>query len=237
MVAVRTLKRLRPWRLAALVASIPAFYLALAGQQLAGSVLYLLVAAAFLVDLRARPREKDRLARWEGVLAVGGLVCAVPVAEPWPVWEWLLQLAMCSLVFLRLAQYAIGWAGPRRLLQTLMLAAVLLAVAGGGFWLLEPQVGSYGDGLWLAFVTASTLGYAEMTPSTPGARIFAFFIVVLGYSVLSLATASIAALFIGADEKRVERELHADIRRLHAEVVALRDELRRAVEERNQERK
>jgi voltage-gated potassium channel len=258
MVGARILQSVRPWRLAALVGSIPAFYLALAGQRLAGSVLYVLVAAAFVIDLLAharalrhrlagaqpgapqRPQPRQiprRLACWEGVLAVGALMCAVPLAAPWPLWEWLLQLAMCGLVFLRLAHQAIGWAGPRRLLQTLVLAAVLLAVAGGGFWLLEPQVASYGDGLWLAFVTASTLGYAEVTPSTPGARIFAFFIVVLGYGVLSLATASIAALFIGADEKRLEHELHADIRRLHAEVVALRAELRSAVADRAQERK
>jgi hypothetical protein len=41
----------------------------------------------------------------------------------------------------------------------------------------------------------------------------------------------------GADEKRLEHELHADIRRLHAEVVALRAELRSAVADRAQERK
>lgn len=52
------------------------------------------------------------------------------------------------------------------------------------------------------------------------------FIVVIGFGMLSLTTASIAAFFIGEDEAKLRHEMHHDIRELHREVTALRDEIR-----------
>jgi voltage-gated potassium channel len=63
-------------------------------------------------------------------------------------------------------------------------------------------------------------------PSTHASRIFAVFIVLLGYAIFSVITASIAALFVGEDEKHFQQELHADIRALRQEITSLRNELR-----------
>lgn len=139
--------------------------------------------------------------------------------------EWLLRLGFCGLILVRLAMFFAKWVMPRRLLQTLMIAAVLLAIAGGGFYWLEPNTSCYADGFWLAFITGATVGFGDLVPSTPASRIFAVFIVLLGYALFSLVTASIAALFVGEDEKRMERELHADIRSLRAEIAELRKKL------------
>jgi voltage-gated potassium channel len=109
----------------------------------------------------------------------------------------------------------------------------LLAVAGEGFLLLEPRVHSYADGVWLAFLTAATLGYGELVPSTPGSRIFAVFVVLLGYALFSVFTASIAAILIGEDERKLRRELHLDTRMLRLEISALRNELREGLLARN----
>ena len=62
-------------------------------------------------------------------------------------------------------------------------------------------------------------------PSTPASRILAVFIVLLGYALLSLVTGSIAALLVGEDERRIRRELHADMRILLREVALLRRQL------------
>jgi voltage-gated potassium channel len=51
--------------------------------------------------------------------------------------------------------------------------------------------------------------------------------VLVGFALLSMVTATISAFFIGEDEKRLRQELHQDIRRLHAEVRALREEMGR----------
>ncbi len=85
---------------------------------------------------------------------------------------------------------------------------------------------NYADGVWLAFTTVATVGYGDIVPSTPASKIFAVFIVLLGYAMFSILTANIAALFVGEEEEVFERQLHEDIKALHQEVSALREELR-----------
>ncbi|MEY4752525.1 MAG: hypothetical protein RJA44_200, partial [Pseudomonadota bacterium] len=111
----------------------------------------------------------------------------------------------------------------------LALAFGLLLLCGAGFWWLEPRVEHLGDGLWLAFTTAATVGFGDIVPSTPASKIFSVFVVLLGYGVLSLVTAAIAAMWVENNEQRLEenilRDLHLQVRLLHEEVRLLRLQL------------
>ena len=104
----------------------------------------------------------------------------------------------------------------------LTLAIGILGLCGLGFWLLEPRAQTFGDGLWLAFTTAATVGYGDIVPSTPAAKIFAVFVVLMGFAVLSTVTASIAAMWVQSEERRIEREI---LRDLHLQLKSIRDEL------------
>ncbi|MBC7514025.1 MAG: ion transporter [Herminiimonas sp.] len=227
-----------PLRLAlvsALVVSIPAFYLMLTGPTATyrhlGSLLYGVTALLMAIDFGMHRRRAMLTAvRWRPALAdivilVGAMASAWPSDPPWAVFEWVLRLGFSGVVFVSLSTMLARLVAPHHLFQVLAIAVVLLAVAGGGFYWLEPRVLTYADGLWLAFITGATVGYGDLVPSTPAARIFAVFIVLLGYALFSVVTASIAALFVSEDEKRFEKELHADIRSLRAEIAALRSEL------------
>lgn len=114
----------------------------------------------------------------------------------------------------------------RRLGYPLALSLTILLLGGVGFWVLEPKVETLSDGLWLAFTTAATVGYGDVVPSTPGSRAFAVLVVLVGLAVLSLVTASVAAMFVESEEREIERELLQDMRKLHREVRALREEVR-----------
>jgi voltage-gated potassium channel len=105
------------------------------------------------------------------------------------------------------------------------LGLVAWALAGAGFYFLEPTVSTYMDGLWLAFTTGATVGYGDFVPTTVASRLFAVLMVLLGFAILSIVTATIAALFVGQEEKRVEQDLHRDIRELRREVQALHREI------------
>jgi len=109
----------------------------------------------------------------------------------------------------------------RGLVYPLCLSLTILLLGGVGFWYLEPKVETLSDGLWLAFTTAATVGYGDIVPSTHGSRAFAVLVVLLGLAVLSLVTASVAAVFVGNEERDIERELMTEIRALRAEVAAL----------------
>jgi voltage-gated potassium channel len=79
--------------------------------------------------------------------------------------------------------------------------------------------------LWLAFTTAATVGYGDIVPSTHASRAFAVLVVLLGLAVLSLVTASLAAMFVETEERQIERDLMQEIGALRSEVRNLQTQL------------
>jgi voltage-gated potassium channel len=114
----------------------------------------------------------------------------------------------------------------RGLIYSLVLCLFILGLGGLGFWVLEPRALTFSDGLWLAFTTAATVGYGDIVPSTHASRMFAVLVVLLGLAVLSLVTASVAAMFVETEERQIERDLMHEIGALRAEVRRLHDEVR-----------
>jgi voltage-gated potassium channel len=225
----------RPALVFALAMSIPAFYLVLTGSsdsyRHAGSLLYLATTLMMAIDLwmnwriLRRTRSIWKETALDVAILIGAFASALPMDASWSLLEWFLRLAFCSIVFLRIGMMAVSLLAPGHILLVLVVGVVALAISGAGFYWLEPKVSSYADGLWLAFITGATVGYGDLVPSTPASRIFAAFIVMLGYAIFSVVTASISALFVGEDEKRFEKELHADIRALREEITSMREEM------------
>jgi voltage-gated potassium channel len=128
---------------------------------------------------------------------------------------------------------------PRILPYVIGFAIVSHVLAGAGFYFLDPSIHSFADGVWLAFVTGTTVGYGDMVPTTWPARVFAAFMVLVGFTLLSVITASIVAYFLGEEDKRLRRELRHDILELRArfeEVIGeeernLRREMHRDIRE------
>lgn len=109
----------------------------------------------------------------------------------------------------------------RGLAYSLALCLFILGLGGVGFWIVEPDVHTLTDGLWLAFTTAATVGYGDLVPSTMLSRGFAVVVVLLGLAVLSLVTASVSAMFVEQEERQFEHDVLVEIRALRAEVQAL----------------
>ncbi|CAM8671162.1 Potassium channel domain containing protein [Comamonadaceae bacterium] len=115
--------------------------------------------------------------------------------------------------------------GRRGLIYSLGLCMLILGMGGLGFWALEPQAVTFSDGLWLAFTTAATVGYGDIVPSTHASRFFSVVVVLMGLAVLSLVTASVAAMLVEVEERAVDSELLREIHALRLEVRHLRDEV------------
>jgi voltage-gated potassium channel len=117
----------------------------------------------------------------------------------------------------------------RRLALQLSVAAVLLGLCGAVYMAIEPRTPTLADGLWLAFTTAATVGYGDVVPTTAAAKLFSIVVVLIGFAVLSLVTASIAAIWVESSERAIEQELlhdlHARMHALSGEIAALRGEL------------
>lgn len=113
----------------------------------------------------------------------------------------------------------------RGLIYSLFLCLAILGLGGLGFWALEPRAITLADGLWLAFTTAATVGYGDIVPSTHASRAFSVLVVLLGLAVLSLVTASLAAMFVETEERQIERDLMHEISALRSEVRVLHTQL------------
>jgi len=226
-----------------LMLTVPAFYLQLDAVEplwrWAGAALYAFVAVAFLIELIYRQRSRSGRARrhsrrkdwslWLDVpLTIGTAGSALSIsAGQWSTVEWALRSILLVVITMRLLVFLRRLFSRHDIVYLVGLGAAMLALAGAGFYWLEPTVRSYADGLWLAFESGATVGYGDIVPTTPSSRLFAAFMVLLGYALMSLVTAGIAAAFVGEDEKRMRRELHDDIKALRNEVGALRAALSR----------
>jgi voltage-gated potassium channel len=85
----------------------------------------------------------------------------------------------------------------------LICANVILIIVGGGLLsIIEPQTvkGGFAGGIWWAIVTASTVGYGDIAPSTLAGRVVAIILMLTGIGLLSTVSASIAAYFVGQHE-------------------------------------
>lgn len=212
--------------------SIPAFLFETAVQSEVlhqiGLTLGAFILAAFSAELLwmvhvTRQRQEYLLRNWLDLLII--LVAAVSLTGwggEWVPLARLLRLTMVLFFLVRILGALRNLFSPTATPYVLGLGVVTLVVAGAGFYWLEPTVESYGEGLWLAFTSGATVGYGDFVPTTPASRLFAALVVLVGYAILSMVTASIAAFFVGEDEKHLRREIHHDIKALRDEVAQLR---------------
>ena len=222
--------------------AIPAFYLQLAAGSSfffeLGRALYLSMFLGFagllgwVAHLSREPKRFVLRNRFDVLMLLGAAASIAWGAMPWSQLEWGLRIAFMGIVALRIVFSVRTLLLPNRLLALFVAAAFLLAASGAVFYWLEPRVHSYAEGVWLAFESSATVGYGDIAPTTPASRVFAAFVVLLGYGMLSLVFASIAAMFIGQEEKALRREIHRDIRHLQSEIAGLRKDVRDLREQR-----
>jgi len=78
-----------------------------------------------------------------------------------------------------------------------LLAVILVIVLCSGYLIafFEPDI-SFASGIWWSIVTLTTVGYGDISPSTPGGRILAILIMFFGIGLLGMLSASLATILI-----------------------------------------
>lgn len=96
-------------------------------------------------------------------------------------------------------------------------STVIITIMGSiGIYIFEDGISetitNYGDALWWSFVTVSTVGYGDISPSTGAGRFIACILMITGIGFLSMLTSTISTFFFSVlerrklQEKRVEKE-------------------------------
>ena len=125
----------------------------------------------------------------------------------------------------------------RRGFGYVLALTLLICVAGAaGIYALEggaPGFGSFSESLWWVAMLITSIG-SEAWPHTPEGRLLCFLLALYGFAVFGYLTATLASFFIDRDaaDKKSAVAGQAAIKALHAEVVRLREEVRRQGEPR-----
>ncbi|MBS4022984.1 MAG: potassium channel family protein [Dethiobacter sp.] len=93
----------------------------------------------------------------------------------------------------------------------LLFTACLIITGAISIKAFEPNMDTFGDALWWALVTATTVGYGDISPESAGGRIVAAILMLGGIGFLGMVTGSIATYFVdklshGEQKKSVASE-------------------------------
>lgn len=134
----------------------------------------------------------------------------------------LLRLVRAGEVVHRIASPAgLLWSGFFALASVLIGAATFHWAESGGV----NEVG-FGDALWWAITTSTTVGYGDLYPTTAAGRVIAVMLMLVGIGLVAMLTAAIAGWAAESSRQRTEA---AEVERgtdLHTEISSMRDEIK-----------
>jgi voltage-gated potassium channel len=82
---------------------------------------------------------------------------------------------------------------------------IFWAASAYGFWLVEhgknANITSFGDALYLSFLTATTLGYGHVRPTTPEGNIIAGLVIFAAIGLVGFASSRLTAYWLGQEEE------------------------------------
>jgi voltage-gated potassium channel len=195
------------------------------------SIIIWIVWAVFVIDFVVNLILAERRVRWFFTHFHEFLMVVLPALRPLR----LLRLVTLLAVLQRGAGHALR---GRVVIYAAGASITLVFVAALAELDVERNaVGShmhnFGDALWWASATVTSVGYGDVTPVTLVGRLIAVGVMIAGLALLGTVTATLASFFLDRVEDRVEDttkeesdETQAAIATLTAEITALRAELR-----------
>jgi voltage-gated potassium channel len=88
----------------------------------------------------------------------------------------------------------------------LLISFIFIIVAGYLIASIDPGIKNPAEGIWWAWVTATTVGYGDIVPTSNPGRVLAGFLILLGVSLLSLITANISVYFLSQSKSDSEQQ-------------------------------
>lgn len=186
--------------------------------------------AAFAVDYLVNLALAQRRGRWFLRNLHELAIVALPVLRP---------LRLLRLVSLLRAMHRVGGNALRGRVLTYVLGSAALLIYAGALAVLDVEenipgsnLATFGDALWWAMTTITTVGYGDHYPITALGRCVAAGLMIGGIAVLGVVTASVASWLVQAvsDETSAaadaaEAPVHEELRRLSEHVERLTAQL------------
>ena len=92
--------------------------------------------------------------------------------------------------------------------------------------IVDPAIGTFGDSMWWAVVTVTTVGYGDIVPETAAGRVIAGVLMLAGVSAIPITTSLVVSVFVSRMQAQ-ERARNADERE---EIIARLERIERKIE-------
>jgi voltage-gated potassium channel len=219
-----------------LAALLPLLFLPGSTKGPLAGVINVLAWLVFLVDFVVHERRlRHYLGTWLGRFDL----LVVVLTAPWFLFFGPGNAKFVLLIRLaRIARLVMAGTGARRLFARIgRVAIVALGVVFIGAALAyraehatNPGFATYGDSLWWAIVTLTTVGYGDIVPKTTAGRVDGVIIMVTGVGVLGVLAGSLASFFRldGSPDSAADEQAAAP---MPNELVELRQEVARLADE------
>lgn len=89
-----------------------------------------------------------------------------------------------------------------------MIFLALAAIGGASIGMMYFEKMSFLDALWWSFVTATTVGYGDLSPVTAAGRIIAAILMIVGIGLISSLTSAITSFFMSSRDQ--DEVIHND---------------------------
>jgi len=185
--------------------------------------------AVFAVDYATRLSLAPRRLRWFMRHLLDLAVVVLPLLRPLRLLRLVmllstLQRAAGSRLYGRVGVYVVG--------STAVLVAVAsLAMLEAERSVPNSNIGTYGQALWWAMVTITTVGYGDKLPLSDTGHLIAIGLMIAGIALLGTVTASLASWLVqkvSDSDAASQAATKAEVVALTAEVASLRQILERA---------
>ncbi|MBX6371268.1 MAG: two pore domain potassium channel family protein [Acidothermus sp.] len=142
-----------------------------------------------------------------------------------------LRLLRLGSLLVRVLRDSRAILGRRGLRYVALVSAVVLGAGAAAEVAVERSasggnIRTFGDALWWAFTTVTTVGYGDRYPVTATGRAIAIVLMLTGMALFGTLTAGIAAYFVESNQPSTSSELAQRLEGIENELRSLREMLR-----------
>jgi voltage-gated potassium channel len=119
----------------------------------------------------------------------------------------LLRVVRAATVVGRVMRDVRGVVGTNGLHWVLLVSVCTVTAGALIVWMVEPTIETLPDAAWWSVVTATTVGYGDLSPENPLARLIAVVLMLVGIGTIGMLTGAIATYFIGDQDDHSDPEV------------------------------
>ena len=94
------------------------------------------------------------------------------------------------------------------------VATVLSIGAAILVWLIDPGIGTFGDALWWAVSTGSTVGYGDVVPESTGGRLVGTVLMLTGLSLIPVITSVVVSILVSQRNREAREQEMQDVEQI-----------------------